>query len=84
VNEGFRKNGPIFQFSSLVSLLGSETGNLPKREARLRESETQRFFWPAPVIFAGGASKRAASTVLASIDRPVTHHPLVEVPLDGA
>jgi aminoglycoside phosphotransferase (APT) family kinase protein len=33
-----------FQFSSLISLAGSETGNLPKRETLLRASETQRSF----------------------------------------
>jgi hypothetical protein len=76
VNEGFRKNGPIFQFSSLASLLDSQTGNLPKREARLCESETQRFFWPMAVIFAGGAS------VLRSINRfgltpPARHAPSI-------
>jgi hypothetical protein len=76
VNEGFRKNGPIFQFSSLVSLLGSETGNLPKREARLRESETQRFFWPAPVIFAGGASKLRCINRF-GLNRPARHAPSI-------
>jgi hypothetical protein len=49
---------------------------LPKREARLRESETQRFFWPAPVIFAGGASKLRSINRF-GLNRPARHAPSI-------
>jgi len=83
LTKGFRKNGSTFQFCSLLSLPGWEMRSLPKREAHLRESETQRTFYPGPATFVAGASMLRMRQPSCPTPTP-RNDPLVEVPLDGA
>jgi len=71
-------------YFSCVFLSGSAIGNLPKREARLLESETQPIFWLTAGVPAGEAfDLRSVSPLGARSERHAAQHN-VQVPLDDA